>query len=197
MASDGPAEVVRTAIQRAFAEGAARRTGGLVLPGVHLNPPPTHLPALASAIQHYDALADPDGAFALDIVRHLGTIDTPAGPVYLLLHGWELGTDGWMEVFDSAGEPLGAGQYIGDRVDWATVEEVRHSIATGRRVPALRFELDWVEGPKGVWKTRCGQFRLAAVKKGWRLTRQGEFIQTWDTFEQGRAHAAALALPPQ
>jgi hypothetical protein len=92
---------------------------------------------------------------------------------------------------------VGGGQYIGDRIGWATVDEVRESITTGRRVPALHSELDWVERPTGVWETACGQFALAPEQAGWRLTRQGEFIQTWDTFEQARAHAAALALPPE
>lgn len=188
MANQSSEQAAREAVERVMAARAGR------LPEPNLDPATTDLPAsIRSALAAYDAMPE---WLVNSTFRHLCRIPSNVGELYLLIHGFE-STDGWLEVFDPDGTPLGAAQYIGERVGWASAEEVRQSLQTGTRVPALEASPGWSNTPGGGYRSACGRFEITPVKGSWRLTMNGKFIQTWDTLEDAQGQARALALPAE
>lgn len=188
MTMDEMTRAAREAVERVIAAGV--RHGAVELPEPNLDPAAAPA-ALRASAAHYDALTD-----RLDLFRHVCRVPSPAGELFLLVVGFE-STDGWLEVFGPGGELFGAAQYVGGRVGWATVEEVRASVETGRHVPALDAALTWFDRPDGGSVSACDRFVVAPAGGAWRLTMNGQFIQDWDTPANARAHAEALALPPE
>ena len=187
MADRETEQAAREAVERAVAASGGRP------PGANLDPPPADLPEpVRAAMAAYDAMPE---WLVGSTFRHLSRVPSAAGELYLLVHGFE-STDGWLEVFGPDGTPLAAAQYIGGRVGWAEADEVRASIQTGRRVPALDAATDWVEEAGG-YRSACGRFAVTPTGKKWRLTMDGRFIQDWDTPEDAQGHARALALPAE
>jgi hypothetical protein len=188
MADHGVERAAREAVERVVATGTGR------LPEPNLAPPPDDLPGpVRQAVAAYDAMPE---WLVSSTFRHLCRLRSAVGDLYLLAHGFE-STDGWAEVFDPEGTPLGAAQYVGGRVYWATVEEVRRSIQSGQRVPAAEAPAGWVDEPGGGCRSACGRFSIAPVGGAWRLTMGGTFIQDWATREDAVGHAHALALPAE
>ncbi|VTR97180.1 hypothetical protein [Tuwongella immobilis] len=127
--------------------------------------------------------------------QRLHRLPSAIGELFLLVEGMEP-TDGWLTVFAPTGEYLASGQFIGNRIGWGTPDDIRTSMTTGQRIPALQTAA-WTTQADGSMISPCGQFRIAPRGKKWRLSQNGTTIQDWDTRENALAHGQALAMPPE
>jgi hypothetical protein len=155
----------------------------------HVYPTPADAPAaLREALATLDTLPD-----WLDLVAHLCSVTTPAGPVWLYLIGFELSKDGWFVAVGAEGTQYGYGRYDHGTITWSTLEEV--VLGLNPRPAPPSFVMTWSQNPDGVHVSSCGRFTIEGEPGKWLVRYQGNAYQTLNDLEHAKKLAEASAPP--
>jgi hypothetical protein len=142
------------------------------LGGTSLDPVPEDLPAaVLEAFHHYSGVAQ-ESDFGINVYR----FPSGVGPLYVVMMVPD-GNDGCFEAFTAAGELVGAGQFVLDRVAWANVAEVR-ALPPCSFLPALQPTLVWEAQPDGNYHSACGRFHINRSGEHWVLAEEPVLGQT-------------------